>query len=174
MTEKAFLVISRENHWKTHKLVCKFAGKRDGYKVFHPLTDSDYTSIRVDEKEPVAHALIDGNVEELSLDGVIPWTSPHTIHISGHSDDCIVINGDYSEQLYANYNAPTIIRANGVEITIEFSQTGVWEFHSLEELNGYPFTVSSVGSEAADIFNDYTELLTIGFDEPIESIEKVE
>jgi hypothetical protein len=75
-----------------------------------------------------------------------------TTHIYGHSDDCVIAEGDVSTQQYA-YDTPQVMTIDGVKFEANYGMDG-WTF---EILFGY----AEVIEESEHDFNDYSEAIRI-------------
>lgn len=83
------------------------------------------------------------------------------IELYGHSDDLIEVDGDLSEELYANYEDDTEFQIG--EWRLKASYDGEWTFIVLDHPDGAMWERLSVGEHAAedDPYNTYSELVRL-------------
>lgn len=89
----------------------------------------------------------------------------NTITISGHSDDCIEVDGDVSEEFYAGPDDTAWIRLNcGTIIQVTYDDNGRWRTTIILPTPG--FTIDSYYRAPVDDpeDRDYTDKLTISGD----------
>lgn len=164
-SNKATVLINEVDSWLSYNLNCEKVGKEDDYYILHPLKDENpFTSIRTNSEE---YEFLDADENKYELEEVYWWLSENEIQIYGQSDDLIEICGSVRKELYANYNEPTCIRINNTIIKVTYD--GNWELNIIESKD-------SIVTEKLDESShcDYSELLRIGFEEQVESVEKLD
>lgn len=84
----------------------------------------------------------------------------HKMYVYGHSDDLIEVEGDVTEELYANFNGPTHVFVGDTEIVAEYD--GEWHFDVVDKGRNDTTHWYSVGRrKVIEELNDYTECIVV-------------
>jgi len=83
------------------------------------------------------------------------------MHVYGASDDLIEIDGDVSEEFYANFSEPTEMMVGLTKLSIEYTTEGVWSIIVENEAPSDEVTIYDVGSGEAEQYKDYSQLAVV-------------
>lgn len=169
--QKASICISKSDSWKNYDLVCRKTGRKDGYDILHPTDKDDFSSIRVGKTSQVS-VLKDGELEQYELERIKWWDAEYEVQLFGASDDLIEVRGDIREEFYANFDEPTYLRINEAKVNILYD--GEWKFWLEDTGDSVTSEKYPVDSEMSDKYRYYSELLCVGFNEPVSHIEIIE
>lgn len=172
--EKVSIIFEQESGWKSYSLICEKKGEeKDGYLILHPLDSDNFNSLRINNESDTVIALTDKGEKEYQLNFVKNWESVHEIQIFGSSDDLIEIRGDTTKEFYANYDEPTYININNTTVVrVEYNRSAEWEVEMIDNGNCENYTHYGVNTETSNNYKSYSELLCVGFNNPIHSVEK--
>lgn len=176
---KAFVCLTSDDSWKRHELICKKAGEEDGINILHPVNSDKFSSIRipdgrsVDDVEVACVLKDDGKLEnKYSIERIRWWSAEYVVELYGSSDDLIELTGSVSKEFYANYGEATQVKVN--DCIVEVKYDGNWYFEVLESGDSWSQTKYGVNSPISDQYKDYSELLCLGFTDPINTVKKIE
>lgn len=75
------------------------------------------------------------------------------IRITGHSDDLVLIEGEITRELYADYDGPTTLKITpGYKIAAEYAKGGVWRFMVLDAPENANYDLTN--AEETDSYSD--------------------
>lgn len=177
--ERATLKVDSDvlNKFPRVAIAVRYVGSNSGTKdVFKPLEETrrteDITSIAVDSERATAEFLFEnGDTETTSIEMFEPWDDyKNVLHVFGASDDLVEFRGANCEEYNAYPNA--VFRVNDVVFVAEHNKKGEWTF-DVDQNSNSDVSISSVGSELSQALRDYSEVLTIKFDEELEEIKKL-
>lgn len=173
--EKLSIIFEQESGWKSYSLICEKKREEDGYLILHPLDSDNFNSLRINNESDTVIALTDKGEKEYQLNFVKNWESEHEIQIFGSSDDLIEIRGDTTQEFYANYDEPTYININNTTVVrVEYNRSAEWEVEMIDNGNCENYTHYGANTETSNNYQSYSELLCVGFNNPIHSVEKAD
>lgn len=177
--EKATLKVDSDvlNKFPRVAIAVRHVGSNSGTKdVFKPLKETRRTknirSIAVDSERETAEFLFsNGDTETTSIYIFEPWDDyKNVLHVFGSSDDLIEFRGANCEEYNAYPNA--VFRVKDVVFVGELNNKGEWTF-DVDQNTSSDVSISPIGSELSQALRDYSEVLTIRFDEELEEIKKL-
>lgn len=173
--KKFSVMFKQKSGWKSYNLVCTKSGEKSGNIILHPVNSENFNSLQINYENNRVVALTDEGQKEYNLNYVKDWESEHEIHIFGSSDDLIEIRGDTKKEFYANYDEPTYININDKTVVrAKYDRSGQWMVKMVKNGNCENYTHYDIDSETSNSYKSHSELLCVGFDNPIDSIEKAD
>lgn len=79
------------------------------------------------------------------------------IEVSGHSDDCIEVEGDFQAEFYATEDGGDFLAfSDGTVLHVEYTNAGIWRINKVES-----GAAKYSKTEATNSEDDYTDKVTL-------------
>lgn len=176
---KVFICLTSDDNWREYEMVCKKAGEKDGMNILHPIDNDKFSSIRIpddrvpDDGEVACVLKDDGKLDnKYTIERMRWWSEEYVVELYGSSDDLIELTGSVREEFYANYSEPTKVKINDCVVEVQYD--GDWCFEVLESGDCWSQKKYGVNSPVSDKYKEYSELLCLGFTNPIRDVKKIE
>jgi hypothetical protein len=178
MTEKATLLVNSDviddapNHAFT---VSAVSTNSDDHRVLKPVNSGrdldNISSAVIDESATTVDFLFDdGSERSYKVEFFEWWDNNSLVYVFGHSDDLVELRGSIRDEY--NIHEEARFKIGNTEFEVQYNQSGEWEFNVIESGSDIAI-IDSVGSYRANVFCEYSQLLTIKSSRDIDDITEI-